>query len=83
MWLVRRIHSLGERRTHTEDCGQGLGVTLIVPAPLFTGKRLDEPQTEDARRSIQPAYHRVTAKLQHFLLGRGSIAQAQNKMNRC
>ena len=55
VWLVRRIHSLGERRTQTEDCGQGLGVTLIVPAPLFTGKRLDEPQTEDARRSIQPA----------------------------
>jgi hypothetical protein len=28
---------------------------------------LNKPQTEDARRSILPAYHRMTAKLQHFL----------------
>jgi hypothetical protein len=27
---------------------------------------LNRPQTEDARRSIRPAYHGVTAKLQHF-----------------
>jgi hypothetical protein len=29
---------------------------------------LNRPQTEDARRSIRPAYHGVTAKLQHFPL---------------
>jgi pimeloyl-ACP methyl ester carboxylesterase len=29
---------------------------------------LNSPQTEDARRSIRPAYHGVTAKLQHFHL---------------
>jgi hypothetical protein len=29
-------------------------------------RHLNRPQTEDARRSIQPAYHGVTAKLQHF-----------------
>jgi hypothetical protein len=27
---------------------------------------LNKPQTEEARRSIRPAYHGVTAKLQHF-----------------
>jgi hypothetical protein len=27
---------------------------------------LNRPQTEDARRSIRPAYHGVTAKLQHI-----------------
>src|SRR5258708_24024776 len=31
-------------------------------------RQLNKPQTEGARRSIQPAYHRVTVKLQHFLL---------------
>src|ERR1700756_5088284 len=30
-------------------------------------RHLNKPQTEDARRSILPAYHRMTAKLQHFL----------------
>jgi hypothetical protein len=29
-------------------------------------RHLNRPQTEDARRSILPAYHGVTAKLQHF-----------------
>jgi hypothetical protein len=29
-------------------------------------RHLNRPQTEDARRSIQPAYHGVTEKLQHF-----------------
>jgi hypothetical protein len=29
-------------------------------------RHLNRPQTEDARRSIRPAYHGVTAKLQHF-----------------
>jgi hypothetical protein len=29
-------------------------------------RHLKRPQTEDARRSILPAYHGVTAKLQHF-----------------
>jgi hypothetical protein len=29
-------------------------------------RHLNKPQTEDARRSILPAYHRMTAKLQHF-----------------
>src|SRR6516164_9304161 len=29
-------------------------------------RHLNRPQTEDARTSIQPAYHGVTAKLQHF-----------------
>src|SRR6202008_3906703 len=29
-------------------------------------RHLNKPQTEDARRSIQLPYHRVTAKLQHF-----------------
>jgi hypothetical protein len=27
---------------------------------------LNRLQTEESRRSIQPAYHGVTAKLQHF-----------------
>jgi Calcineurin-like phosphoesterase len=27
---------------------------------------LNRPQTEESRRSIEPAYHGVTAKLQHF-----------------
>jgi len=27
---------------------------------------LNRPQTEESRRSIQPAYHGVTVKLQHF-----------------
>src|SRR5271166_710393 len=31
-------------------------------------RHLNRPQTEDARRSIQSAYHGVTAKLQHFPL---------------
>jgi MFS family permease len=31
-------------------------------------RHLNRPQTEEARRSIRPAYHGVTAKLQHFLL---------------
>ena len=31
-------------------------------------RHLNRPQTEDARRSILPAYHGVTAKLQHFHL---------------
>src|SRR6202007_2557750 len=31
-------------------------------------RHLNKPQTEDARRSIRPAYHGVTAKLQHFPL---------------
>jgi hypothetical protein len=30
-------------------------------------RHLNKPQTEDARRSIQLPYHRMTAKLQHFL----------------
>jgi hypothetical protein len=29
-------------------------------------RHLNKPQTADARRSILPAYHRMTAKLQHF-----------------
>jgi hypothetical protein len=29
-------------------------------------RHLNRPQTEDARRSIRPAYREVTAKLQHF-----------------
>jgi hypothetical protein len=29
-------------------------------------RHLNRPQTEEARRSIWPAYHGVTAKLQHF-----------------
>src|ERR1700751_1327631 len=29
-------------------------------------RHLNRPQTEDARRSILPAYHGVTAKVQHF-----------------
>jgi hypothetical protein len=29
-------------------------------------RHLNRAQTEDARRSILPAYHGVTAKLQHF-----------------
>src|SRR5260221_888534 len=33
-------------------------------------RHLNKPQTEDARRSILPAYHRMTAKLQHFQLAR-------------
>src|SRR5258706_5663740 len=32
-------------------------------------RHLNKPQTEDARRSILPAYHRMTAKLQHFQIG--------------
>src|SRR5882762_10190167 len=36
-------------------------------------RHLNKPQTEDARRSILPAYHRMTAKLQHFPLARGSV----------
>jgi hypothetical protein len=29
-------------------------------------RHLNKPQTAEARRSIRPAYHGVTAKLQHF-----------------
>src|SRR5260221_8557086 len=29
-------------------------------------RHLNKPQTEDASRSILPAYHRMTVKLQHF-----------------
>src|SRR5258707_5404427 len=29
-------------------------------------RHLNKPQTEEARRTIRPAYHGVTAKLQHF-----------------
>jgi hypothetical protein len=29
-------------------------------------RHLNRPQTEEARMSIRPAYHGVTAKLQHF-----------------
>src|SRR5260221_10025467 len=29
-------------------------------------RHLNKPQSEDARRSIQLPYHRMTAKLQHF-----------------
>jgi NAD(P)-dependent dehydrogenase (short-subunit alcohol dehydrogenase family) len=36
-------------------------------------RHLNKPQTEDARRSIQPAYHRVTVKLQHFRLAGKNI----------
>jgi hypothetical protein len=30
---------------------------------------LNSPHTEEARRSIRPAYHGLPAKLQHFRLG--------------
>jgi hypothetical protein len=29
-------------------------------------RHLNKPQTEEARRSIRPAYHGLPAKLQHF-----------------
>src|SRR5271165_4311672 len=41
-------------------------------------RHLNRPQTEDARRSIQPAYHRVTAKLQHFPPGSGGAQWANS-----
>jgi hypothetical protein len=36
-------------------------------------RHLNSPQTEEARRSIRPAYHGVPAKLQHFQLSSRAI----------
>src|SRR5260221_13396746 len=41
-------------------------------------RHLNKPQTEDARRSIQPAYHRVTVKLQHFPFTEAAAIGATN-----
>jgi hypothetical protein len=45
-------------------------------------RHLNKPQNEDARRSILPAYHRMTAKLQHFPLetNRAHVPVDQDKM---
>jgi len=45
-----------------------------VQAPLGQ-QLLDVAQTEESRRSIQAAYHGVTAKLQHFLYSPSALRQ--------
>jgi hypothetical protein len=43
-------------------------------------RHLNRPQTEEAKRSIRPAYHRVTVKLQHFQLKSGIATRVANSL---
>jgi hypothetical protein len=63
--LLSIVNALKEKQVAFRSLTEGMDTTTA------SGERTTLIETEESRRSIQPAYHGRPAKLQHFRRGQG------------